>query len=335
MDFSTKVLFHFFLSFCFVMGNQAIAGSTQITEQGIQFPDGTLQTTKAVETGIPGPEGPQGPQGETGPQGPQGETGPQGPPGTVAGSDKQFIYNDGGNGGGAEVYYDKTNGNVGIGSTNPSKKLDINGSARILSTEEHGLEVSYSSGNTFLDVTNTANGAAILRLDAGTGGNYWFLQSSGPYNWQGAGKFHIQQGGVSDPACVRFLIDTEGNVGIGTTTPSYKLHVNGVAAGTSWHNTSSRDYKKNIQIVDANQFPVMLSKVMNMVPTTYEYKEEYGGDGNKKLGFISEEMPKEVTSKDGKAVDLYELLTMTIAAMQEQQKQIEELKSQIRQLTDK
>jgi len=62
----------------------ASAGTTQLTSEGIVFPDGTKQTTKAVETGMPGPKGDKGdtgPQGTAGPQGPQGETGPQGPQG--------------------------------------------------------------------------------------------------------------------------------------------------------------------------------------------------------------------------------------------------------------
>jgi len=49
-----------------------LAGGTVLTAEGIKFPDGTIQTTKAIETGIPGP---QGPQGENGPQGPKGDDG--------------------------------------------------------------------------------------------------------------------------------------------------------------------------------------------------------------------------------------------------------------------
>ena len=52
---------------------------------GIQFPDGTIQTTKTIQ-GPPGAPGPQGFQGVTGPIGPTGtvgSTGPVGPTGPV------------------------------------------------------------------------------------------------------------------------------------------------------------------------------------------------------------------------------------------------------------
>jgi len=47
---------------------------------GVQFPDGSLQTTASTQ-GLQGPPGPQGPQGVPGPQGPQGLQGLQGDPG--------------------------------------------------------------------------------------------------------------------------------------------------------------------------------------------------------------------------------------------------------------
>ncbi len=47
---------------------------------GIQFADGSLQTT-ATAQGLQGPPGPQGPQGLPGPKGDTGEQGPQGPQG--------------------------------------------------------------------------------------------------------------------------------------------------------------------------------------------------------------------------------------------------------------
>ena len=57
------------LGFLFFISGQLFAGTT-LTDAGIKFPDGSVQTTKAVETGVPGPQGPQGPQGDTGASGP-------------------------------------------------------------------------------------------------------------------------------------------------------------------------------------------------------------------------------------------------------------------------
>ncbi|MEM5789850.1 MAG: tail fiber domain-containing protein, partial [Syntrophobacteraceae bacterium] len=118
-------------------------------------------------------------------------------------------------------------------------------------------------------------------------------------------------------------------VGIGTVLPRYKLEVRGTAAGTSWTNLSSREYKENIRHVEDSKYTAMLAKLMELKVTSYNYKGEFGGEGDSRIGFIAEDMPKEVLSKDGKGVDVYELLAFTIGAMKAQQKQIEELRARL------
>jgi hypothetical protein len=260
------------------------------------------------DTGEQGLKGDKGDTGEQGLKGDKGDTGDTGPVGPVAGSDKQFVYNDNGSAAGAGVYYDKSTGKVGIGVSSPPAKLSIQGgNVAVRVTEETGWK-----GWIYFQESYINNGPGIF---------YEGSASSNPIHigWKG-GEVKL------------LTILDAGNVGIGISTPSYKLHVNGSVAGTSWNNISSRDYKQNINIISENEYPIMLSKVMNMVPTTYEYKEEYGGDNTTKLGFIAEDMPEEVLSKNGKGVDLYELLTLTIGAMKAQQKQIEVLEHQIKEL---
>jgi len=126
---------------------------------------------------------------------------------------------------------------------------------------------------------------------------------------------------------VRAIITNTGNFGIGLIDPSYPLQVNGAVAGTGFVNTCSKDFKEDIQRVGDASYPVMLAKLLDMDLTTYKYKKEYGGDGDVKQGFIAEDMPEEVLSKDGKGVDVYELLTLTIGAMKAQQKKIAELEA--------
>jgi len=95
----------------------------------------------------------------------------------------------------------KSDGNVGIGTTSPSAPLDISSSA---------------TGGTTIELDNTS-----------TGGRNWTLYSSGSGNSFGAGKFALYD---ADAASVRMLVDTSGNVGIGTTSPITKLDVSSGAA---------------------------------------------------------------------------------------------------------
>ncbi len=103
-----------------IPGDQGATGPT-----GAQGPQGELGPT-----GPTGPQGIPGDQGATGPtgaQGPQGDLGPTGPTGPIAGTNKQLIYNDDGDAGGAEIYYDGTNAYLGIGTDTPTAELDIDG----------------------------------------------------------------------------------------------------------------------------------------------------------------------------------------------------------------
>ena len=49
----------------------------------------------------------------------------------VSGSDGQFQYNNGGSLGGTEVYYNDINDFVGIGTTNPTATLDLDGDLNV------------------------------------------------------------------------------------------------------------------------------------------------------------------------------------------------------------
>jgi len=66
--------------------------------------------------------------------------------------------------------------------------------------------------------------------------------------------------------------------------------------------------KEDIRTLGEDDHPLMLARVMEMDLTSYRYKKEYGGEGDTKLGFIAEDMPEEVLSRDGKGMDLYELI---------------------------
>ena len=119
----------------------------------------------------------------------------------------------------------KNTGEVGIGTEDPSGDLHIYGN-----TASHGSAIIEGIGinsSAFLDLKNTAYSAA----NSETGGHYR-IKSYGGENQNSNvrnGDFAIQQlpyGSTSSADVVeRFTISDEGNVGIGTTSPSELLHL--------------------------------------------------------------------------------------------------------------
>ena len=102
-------------------------------------------------------------------------------------------------------------GNVGIGATSPADKLHISASR------------SYNEG---ILIEHTGTYAANLRLNGGgTGAKSYGIYSTGESNYQGAGKLVVRD---FTTGLDRIVIDTTGNVGIGTANPARKLHVNDV-----------------------------------------------------------------------------------------------------------
>ena len=115
--------------------------------------------------------------------------------------------------GGSERVRVDTSGNVGIGTSTPAAKLDVSGSGqtrlRITSTGTSlypGLEIKSGSAIPF-EVSQLSNGDGFI------------------YN--GANAII----GFSTNATERMRIDASGNVGIGTSSPTQKLHV--TSSGTS------------------------------------------------------------------------------------------------------
>ena len=103
-------------------------------------------------------------------------------------------------------------GNVGIGTTSPSKKLEV-----VSNTTYDGIQISGSSIPTLgiIDTTNNAKFVAYVRDSDATIG----METNHPLT-------------INTNNIERMRIDSSGNVGIGTTSPESKMHIS-LAGGSA------------------------------------------------------------------------------------------------------
>jgi hypothetical protein len=151
------------------------------------------------------------------------------------------------NGGDGEVTLDNTRmminyeGNVGIGTTTPSYKLDLAGSVRFSATtaSTHGLILKANTTGNVVD-SGTAydfqNKAPFYIHDSGFPLGSGMGMKMGIFRNSGYGYINVETGntGGSYHLCLQSHSDnTYSHVGIGTANPAYKLDVSGTAQCSS------------------------------------------------------------------------------------------------------
>ncbi|MFT4900472.1 MAG: hypothetical protein ACI9U0_002276 [Flavobacteriales bacterium] len=188
-----------------------------------------------------------------------------------------------------KVIIQDTGGNVGIGTSTPSQKLDVVGHAEIngtislpaSSTQSRNIEIGTGrSGNGFSyidligDATYTDYG---LRLIRNGGANGWTHLSH-----RGTGEFQISTIDAGDlvfetTSAARMRIGSTGLVGIGRTAATNILEVAGDASKTSsgdWLANSDARLKKEIKQMDSQR---VLDKMLALKGVTYYWNDTVTG----------------------------------------------------------
>jgi hypothetical protein len=250
---------------------------------------------------------------------------------------------------GTEAMRITSGGNVGIGTTNPSQKLEVVGgeikAGRVDSSIEGG-QISFgratdnntswyidnygNSSSTQLRFVNVSDSTVVMTM---SGSNV----TIGDTSTDNTGRFQYLSPGVGSFNGVMALYHSTTNVDGSGYVNFYRNtsvigSINQVGTSGIAYNTSS-DYrlKKDIQpITDA------LVKIQALNPVKYKWKSD-NSDGE---GFIAHELqeiiPYVVTGeKDGErmqGVDYGKLTILLTKAIQEQQSQIESLKAEIQTL---
>lgn len=109
-----------------------------------------------------------------------------------------------------------TSGNVGIGTNSPATRLHVNGTT--LTGISSGTAGDYNARSLLLTTRSLNDGVASLGFDANSTyrGAFDFTGSSGDLRWYTNGGANWNN---------TFTVAANGNVGIGTAAPSYRLDV--------------------------------------------------------------------------------------------------------------
>jgi hypothetical protein len=128
-----------------------------------------------------------------------------------------------------DILIGTSSGRIGIGTTNPSTKLQVSGGDGIINNAFIGEVPTYTSANAQFSHTSRAVAGEYSFLSANDGET--FINSKTGYNI----RFRVNNND-------KVIINSAGNVGIGTTSPGYKLDVQSGSVNFRYDQPSSTSY---------------------------------------------------------------------------------------------
>jgi hypothetical protein len=216
-----------------------------------------------------------------------------------------------------EVMVINNNGNVGIGTVTPNERLQVSGgNIRIDNTATYTISAAGGIGSAI-------NSTSMIGVKSQTGIAF------------------------ETNSAERMRVDINGNVGIGVTSPTNILHINGQgrATNSAWATTSDMRLKENI--VD---YKLGINELMKIHTVEYNYKPNVVGmteeeKSKTRVGILAQELekilPRTISTisenglEDQRVFSADELIFLLINATQDQQKQIDELKAKLELLEKK
>ncbi|AZU97631.1 hypothetical protein PGDDIFCJ_00001 [Thermus phage YS40_Isch] len=221
-------------------------------------------------------------------------------------------------GNGIEIMRLTDTGNLGIGVSNPSEKLEVAGNIKASNVLiEGGTIYSNKLQTSWGNLTLSGSGWGMI-FEIDTDNN-----STDNYIWKGNGTEIMR------------LTDT-GNLGIGTSNPSYKLDVSGTARITSDFYVNGTIYEtSDIRIKsDIKQISSAVEKInkLNGYIFTKEKEPSAGLIANEVLEVLPEAVKKD---KDGYLQLNYNaVVALLVEALKEKKKKIEDLENRLRKIEE-
>ncbi len=223
------------------------------------------------------------------------------------------------------------NGNVGIGTTASSYKLDVMGSAQITNKGDGALILMLNSERPYGFYQRGTGNHSGLDLRPTVDQKLISISTSDQKMLAGFNDANV------GPDMVYFVPEG-GLVGIGTNMPSNILTILRNSAtdpiADGWTTYSSRRWKTNIQPINN-----ALEYIKQLQGVRFDWKET----GKSDIGLIAEDVGKvipevvtyEENGVDAKSVDYARLVSVLIEGMKEQQKVIEQQQKKLDDLIQK
>jgi hypothetical protein len=251
-----------------------------------------------------------------------------------------------------------TSQNVGIGTTSPAYKLDVNGSINISADSFYRIGAStdryiqYRTANS--DILYSFDSGDFYRQDIGNSNHSWFTGNAERMRIDSSGGVYIGKTTAAETTAGWWFNAGAGNVGLSTGNYFVINYVPGGAStmidfrtggaskgsisqnGTNTAYNTSSDYRLKENIVPLSN---ALDVINQLKPSQFDWKE----NGKTTTGFIAHELQeivpdcvtgeKDAVDADGnpkyQGIDTSFLVATLTAAIQEQQTIINDLKARV------